>query len=462
MTKHRLKKIDIKEFFLQNKAPIYFISKSAYNLLGADHWINNLRFINTVDSFDGQHSHCYVPDDVPSKKFACYEDHINFLLENNGVIQFLNRNGENGKALFTLFDEQSETLAEKLGLQICFPRAALRQHLDNKLTTTRLASKAGIKSVPYVLTQVRDYETLCCVAAHLGPDWVVQLPYGDSGTTTFFISIESDFKVIEEQISQAPEVKIMRKIRCHQATIEGCVSRHGILIAPLMAELVGFPELTSISSSWCGNELVHDSFNLDIRLQAQHIVRTIGEALREEGYKGYFGLDLLLDEETNKLYLGELNPRITGATLLTSQAAINRGEIPLLLYHLLEWLEVDYEIDLQSFNQQWLHLGTQETLCQMLIKQLDNRDTMFSTVPSSGIWRLDEQGAISFIRPEYYPGTVLDKNEVLFIRTIDTGQQLRQGTSLGRLVSRGRFMQADFQLSKKSKLWVEAFRSLFR
>ena len=42
------------------------------------------------------------------------------------------------------------------------------------------------------------------------------------------------------------------------------------------------------------------------------------------------------------LYLGEMNPRITGATPLTSQAALDRNQPPLLLFHLLEYFGVDF------------------------------------------------------------------------------------------------------------------------
>ena len=46
-----------------------------------------------------------------------------------------------------------------------------------------------------------------------------------------------------------------------------------------------------------------------------------GEQLRTEGYRGYFELDFLIDTETDEIWLGELNPRITGASSITNHAA---------------------------------------------------------------------------------------------------------------------------------------------
>ncbi len=71
----------------------------------------------------------------------------------------------------------------------------------------------------------------------------------------------------------------------------------------------------------------------------------------EEGYQGLFGLDFLLDQDSGELYLGEMNPRITGATPLTNLAAHDRHQPPLLLFHLLEWLGIDFSFDIDEYNR---------------------------------------------------------------------------------------------------------------
>ena len=39
-----------------------------------------------------------------------------------------------------------------------------------------------------------------------------------------------------------------------------------------------------------------------------------GNQLLAEGYRGYFDLDFLIDTDSGEVYLGELNPRICGAS----------------------------------------------------------------------------------------------------------------------------------------------------
>ena len=66
----------------------------------------------------------------------------------------------------------------------------MRTRLDSKITTTRLGNQAGAPSVPNVLATVGSYDELLAICEHagLGDDLVIQLPYGDSGRTTYFIA----------------------------------------------------------------------------------------------------------------------------------------------------------------------------------------------------------------------------------------------------------------------------------
>ena len=167
--------------------PIYFISATNFNLLGADEWIKGFKFITYIDCFDGLHPNLMSPKtEEPHEEFQSIEDINNYLLTHSEVRDFIESrkmNGKNGKALFLMFDEKTEALAKKAGLEVIFPPAKLRSWLDNKVNTNRVAEKAGVPCVPYLLHPVKNFEHLMQVAAKgkLGNDLVVQTPYGDSG-----------------------------------------------------------------------------------------------------------------------------------------------------------------------------------------------------------------------------------------------------------------------------------------
>ncbi|MGH3144641.1 MAG: biotin carboxylase [Rubrobacter sp.] len=452
---------DIRRFFQRNETPIYFISATNFNLLGADEWVKGFRFINYIDCFDGQHPNVFVPDEMPHDAFESIEDINNYLLEQKEVAEYVAGRGRGGKALFLMFDQKTEELADELGLEICFPPASLRQHLDNKVVTTRIADEAGVECVPNVLARVDSYEALRRVSRGLGPDLVIQTPFGDSGHTTFFISDEDDWRRYAEEIVAEPEVKVMKRIRPRGTAVEACVTRHGTIVAPLMTELVAFDDLTPYRGGWCGNEIFADAFDATVREQARTATGRIGERLKKEGYRGYFELDFLIDEDTGKLYLGEMNPRITGASSITNHTVFALADAPLFLFHLLEWMDVDYELDVEQLNRRWARPENIDTWSQLVIKHTADTVEVLTKAPPTGIWRIDGEGEVRFSRYDTHRRAVDSEAEAFFLRISDQGDYQYEGADLGILVTRGRLMTPDFRLNERARAWIRGIKSNF-
>ncbi|MEJ2114034.1 MAG: biotin carboxylase, partial [Flavobacteriaceae bacterium] len=388
----------------------------------------------------------------------------NYLLQHPEVQDYLKtrKNGKNtGKVMFLMFDEQTEKLAKKLGLQVMFPTAKMRTFMDNKVNTNRIAEKAGVPCVPYVLSPVKDYAHLNKVSKSLGTDLVIQTPFGDSGHTTFFISNEAEFKKYEEEIVKEKEVKIMKRINCRGSAIEACVTRHGTIVAPLMTELVGFKELTPYKGGWCGNEIYPNAFTPALRKKAIKYTQLFGNQLREEGYKGYFELDFLIDQDNGEIYLGELNPRVTGASSITNHAVFALADAPLFVFHILEWMDVDYKLNIKDINARWSKQENIDSWSQLIIKHTEDTIEYVSEAPVSGIYKMFDNGHIQFDRMDTHRRAVETENEAFFLHISKQGDYLYEGADMGILVSRGRMMTDDFKLNKRAKDWIKAIRSKY-
>lgn len=454
---------DIRRFFYRNEEPIYFISATNFNLLGADEWIKSFRFICYIECFDGLHPNVFSPkEEMPHGEFESIEDINNYLLEHKEVVEYVRSRGSTGKALFLMFDKRTERLARELGLKVAFPSARMRNFMDNKVNTNRLAEKAGVPPVPYVLSQITDYAQLREVSAHLGEHLVVQTPFGDSGHTTFFISTEEDYNKCADDLLKEEECKIMKRIRCHGSAIEACVTRHGTIVAPLMTELVGFEELTPYKGGWCGNEIRADVFTPEIREKAHRYTELFGNQLRKEGYKGYFELDFLIDEDTGDIYLGELNPRITGASSITNHAVFALADAPLFLFHVLEWMDQPYELNIKELNKRWSDPENVDEWAQLVIKHTEDSVDQITDAPRSGIWQMDDGGSISYSRMDTHRRAVESQREAFFLRISGTGDYRYEGADLGILVMRGRLMTDDFKLTERAKQWIDAIKRRYK
>lgn len=454
---------DIRRFFFRNETPIYFISATNFNLLGADEWIRGFKFISYIECFDGLHPNVFSPkEEMPHDEFKGIEDINNYMLEHKEVVDYIKsrkKDGKAGKALFLMFDEETEKLAKKLGLEVIFPSAKMRTSMDNKVNTNRIAEKAGVPCVPYVLSAVKNYEHLREVSAHLGEHLVVQTPFGDSGHTTFFISNKEEYEKYEDEITNETEVKIMKRINCRGAAIEACVTRHGTIVAPLMTELVGFKELTPYKGGWCGNEIYPDVFNRNIRQQARKYTQLFGDQLKKEGYKGYFELDFLIDQDNGKIYLGELNPRITGASSITNHAVFALSDSPLFMFHILEWMDVPHKYSVKAINDRWARAENIDDWSQLVIKHTEDTIEFVTEAPRSGIWRINKDKTISFNRMDTHRRAVESENEAFFMRITRKGDYLYEGADMGILVMRGRLMTDDFKLTQRAKDWIKAIKS---
>ena len=457
---------DIRNFFYRNDQPIYFVSATNFNLLGIDEWVRNFKYICYIDCFDGAHRNVFVPREAPHAEFASIEDINNYLLEHKEVVDRIRADVKKhggGQAVFLMFDAKTEAICKELGLSVSFPPHKLREEVDNKINTTRIGDRAGVPSVPNALGKVGSYAELRQLASSksLGQDLVVQTAFGDSGHTTFFISTEKEYEKHASEIARESEVKVMKRIRCRGSAMEACVTRHGTLVGPLMTELVGFKELTPYRGGWCGNEMYPSAFPMEVRERARKNTFAFGEELRKMGYRGYFEIDYLTDLDTNEVYLGEVNPRVTGASLMTNQAAFAHGDVPLFLFHLLEFSGAEFQLDVNELNERFSDPTNIDSWSQLIIKHTGEDVDFITHAPQSGLWGLRE-GKAEFLQNAVHRRAAVEESEAFYLRISDEGDYRYKGADLGILLARGRLMTDDHQLTDRARKWIAAIRAAYQ
>jgi hypothetical protein len=450
---------DIRRYFYRNEVPTYFISATNFNLLGMDEWVRNFKYINYIDCFDGAHPNVITPKPKSDQVFNSIEEINNYMLEHKQIVDYIQSRGP-GRAVFLFFDERSEELCKQLNLELCFPPAKLREEVDNKVLATRIGDEAGVPSVPNYLCKVGSYEEMRNAAekAGLGEKLVIQTAFGDSGHTTFFISSKDDYDKHAKEIEAEPEVKIMRCIRPRGSALEACVTRHGTIVGPLMTELVGFPEMTPYKGGWCGNEVFPGAFSEGVRLKARDMAERFGNQLLEEGYRGYFDVDFLIDQDNGEVYLGELNPRICGASPMTNHAAFAYADAPLFLFHLLEFSGVPFELNVREINDRWAQPHFIDSWSQVVIKFTEDKIDQVTHAPATGIYRMGEDGTVGYQRFDYERRAIDSEREAFFMRITGPGDYRYEGADLGILITRGRSMDDNFKLNLRARDWIRGIK----
>lgn len=465
--RRRLKNMsEVRTFFRTNETPIFFVGPTAFNLLGLDRWVRNFSYISYYDSWDGYHPRVYSPPEIEHPDFGSGEDINNYLLEHPAVRAHIaaqvRTTGDRPKVAMVFFDEETERICEEAGYDLILPSYALRNHLDSKITTTRLGNEAGAPSVPNILTTVEDWQDLTkqAEAAGLGTDMVLQTAYGDSGKTTYFVASREDWNACSADVV-GEQVKVMKRINNRAVAVEAVNTRHGTIVGPFMTDLTGYKELTPYRGGWCGNDLYPEALTPEQRTRAVGHVRRLGDRLREEGYIGFFEIDVLVDTDTDEVYLGELNPRISGASSMTNVTAGAYADIPLFLFHLLEFLGVDYHIDVDEINERWLELAAIDVWSQLIMKTSDRRIRFIEEAPKTGIYRLNGEGVLEYQRNTLDWHDLSDSDEAFFLRVYGEGDYLFRGADLGILVAKARMQTEDKELTDKCREFITGIHDAY-
>jgi hypothetical protein len=457
---------EIRTFFRTNETPIIFLGPTAFNLLGVDRWVRNFSFITYYDSWDGYHPRVYSPPEIDHPPFTSGEDINNYLLRHPAVQKhvksLVRQPGDRPKVVMVFFDETTEQLCAELGYDLILPSHQLRTYLDSKITTTRLGNEAGAASVPNVMGQVTSWTSLVKLArsARLGSDLVLQTAYGDSGKTTFFVANREDFNKCAADVV-GEEIKIMKRIRNRAAAVEAVNTRHGTIVGPFMTDLTGYQELTPYRGGWCGNDLYPEALNDDQRTRAIEHVRRLGDRLRAEGYLGFFEVDVLVDLDTDEVYLGELNPRISGASSMTNVTAGAYADIPLFLFHLLEYLDIDYTIDVDEINERWRELAAVDVWSQLIMKTSKPELREIVTAPQTGIYRFNDQGKLEYQRNTLDWHYLTDSDEAFFLRVYGEGDFLFKGADVGILVSKSRMQTEKNELTERCRTFISGIHAIY-
>jgi hypothetical protein len=228
-----------------------------------------------------------------------------------------------------------------------------------------------------------------------------------------------------------------------------------------MTDLTGYPELTPYQGGWCGNDLFPEALTARQRATAIDHVRRLGDRLAQEGYRGFLEIDVLIDLATDAVYLGELNPRISGASSMTNVTAGAYADVPLFLFHLLEFMDVDYVVDVEEINERWRELAAVDVWAQLIMKEPVDSVERILTAPRTGTWHLDDEGPLTFVGASHDWHDITHEDEAFFLRVYAEGDFRFRGADLGVLVTKGR-MQTSEGLTPRCRRYIEGIRAAYR
>jgi len=410
---------DLKRFFKKEvKRPIIGVTSFPYSRFGPQEFLPQYHILSFSDSLetkffsDNIDLFCLV-DEVLNMPKSFPNGKMEFLLTHPKTKNYLKKYTN---PLFLGYRPKSFLL--KLGQEMrqsfTFNPLSLTNSLLNKATFRAIADEinlplpegevCGLKKLSF--RKLKDRYQL---------PFVLQLPISGGGKGTFFIASKGEFEqILNKQRQKGLKKMVVTKyITGVSPSITACVTKHGTLSTALQYQVLGQPELYRHEGYglFCGHDWSSSNFADSINQQAYRVVDKLGDYLREVGYRGIFGLDFILQQDTGKLFVIECNPRWLDSLPVLTQAQVLNNEPPILAFHLMEFLGIDYKIDLEKINYQ---MRVNRKGAHLLLHNLTDQTLRVGFLVKPGVYRY-QNSRLDYQRSGYRLADLKTEDEFLVV-----------------------------------------------
>jgi predicted ATP-grasp superfamily ATP-dependent carboligase len=394
---------------------------------------------------------------------------ISRFLESIPAMEFMSRQEQPLALLIRRPSKRLEKIAAKRGWRLIASRKELIDFLENKKTFKEILTKLNIKVIPYESILLKQFTTEKFIqlqkkfAQKKLVAQLTEVTWGGGGGTAFLES-PGDLPLFQKRAyrlqKELEQVKTKKKIETVNvspyikgvaASISACVTKHGIMSGLVQTQIIETEEVGGKREGRAGNSCGHDwvfgKYKEEVQQQALKIATRFGEHIYRLGYRGIFGLDLIVEEKTNKVWPIECNARYTDAFPLLSFLQMEKGLLPMDAFHILENLEIDYNIDFAYWSSAYRQdfLASQIILFNPLPVRAVNRGTL-----KSGIYQLKEN-ELEYLRPAILPSELVNNREYLFTEGVPD----KPGEHYGLMDRVCRLIRKDGILLSKNQLRPE-------
>jgi len=263
-----------------------------------------------------------------------------------------------------------------------------------------------------------------------------------------------------KKFSRGRTIVVSKFVEGEIASIQVCITKYGVFNGGIQRQLINSKYLVNSelegSSGWCGGE-VGDEYPDIVHHQTQEIASIVGSELASHGYKGVFGIDLIITPEL-EIYAIEINARLTGYSHLISDLQIENDRIPFMLMHALELGNFEYTVtDPEALPS----TGRYDKPASLLIlsNPLDD-DLVLKHYIQPGVYR-QKAGRVEFVKPGHTLGDLHSEDQMLITSRYNEGDTVERGRRVLKVMKYGKTMGKNGDLNAKAQTTVQAIKNTF-
>ncbi len=234
------------------------------------------------------------------------------LLRHELTMPFLRKHGIRRVVVFKN-TSHIERAASALGLELLNPPADISKIVEEKISQVRWLGELATYLPPHTITTCKKLEWT-------GTDVIVQFNHAHTGDGTLRLTSKETMRALAEQFPDR-DVRVMDVVNGPTFTNNNVVARDAVLFGNVNYQITGLTPFTDRPFATVGNDwgLAERLLPESARATYTEMVATIGNQLRQSGWRGLFGVDVMYDEDKKKLFLIEINARQPASATFESQ-----------------------------------------------------------------------------------------------------------------------------------------------
>ncbi len=301
---------------------VTYIARDIERALGVQKNTVNYAIISNNSTFAKESVHSYDVTLVESDETLSTQELLagSNIEKNTHILVF-----KNTKAI--------ERLATEKEVHLLNPSAELAGKIEEKISQIAWLGELTKFLPPH------DIKTCKELMFDMSP-YIVQFNHAHSGIGTMLITSEGDLVEVKEKFPNRP-VRMTQFIDGPVYTVNAVVHTGGVLVSSPSYQITGLSPFTDNQFTTIGNDwgAAHTMLS-DAQKETIHTMATeIGEQMKNDDWKGLFGIDVVVEEKTGTVYLIEINARQPASTtfeswLQDSSVATYTSELSTFVAHL--------------------------------------------------------------------------------------------------------------------------------
>ena len=388
----------------------------------------------------------HLVSESPRRRSTCSVDRLATTVIRDGRLdEFVSTNSVTSILPYDTTPDLEDYCARR-GIRCLSSADSLKVNLGDKTKIDQISTDVGLPPIPGV-TGIIDKMEFDPLARQFGLPLFLHFSGGSGGNSNFIVHTHEEFAVVKDRM-RGRRLNAKAYYEGRSCSIDICVTPKSVLCGPLEEMIIGAPPLNANPTQYVGSSWFDEGYSSSVRRKLQRIGVALGQLMRSKGYIGFFHPDFLI--QGDDVRLTELNMRFGGSCGVYTRAQTERNQVPLMLAHIIAFLDRDAEFASEDINER---NAIPIPVAAMSLANNTARNVMVSSTMRSGLYRYRDDGKLQIITGGY-TGGVLSPNEV-FIAAAPMGAGLAQ-IEPGALICE---ITTGFQISDgNSKLNREGLR----